>query len=102
MSKKEQLEALYEKIFSEAVEHMKDYETQMVAGTLMAIAMRLYKTHLTDEGFREMMQTVMDAEVEPYFHKYQTLHYIHHHSRIAKTRLPINTTLCGGLESSGS
>ena len=74
MSKKEQLEALYEKIFSEAVEHMKDYETQMVAGTLMAIAMRLYKTHLTDEGFREMMQTVMDAEVEPYFHKDETLH----------------------------
>jgi hypothetical protein len=74
MSKKEKLEAIYEKIFAEAVEHMKDYETQMVAGTLMAIAMRLYKTSLTDEGFREMMQTIVDVDVKSYFDKDETIH----------------------------
>ena len=34
----------------------------MVAGTLMAIAIRLYKTNLSDDGFAEMLQTVLDSE----------------------------------------
>ena len=74
MSKKDELNQIYHEIFSEAIEHMKDYEPQMVAGTLMAIAMRLYKTHLTEEGFREMMQTVLDSEIQPYFNKDETVH----------------------------
>ena len=38
----------------------------MVAATYMAIAMRLYKTSLTDEGFVSMVRTVMESEIEPY------------------------------------
>ena len=60
------LEKLYEEIFEEAVDYMKEHEVQMVAATYMAIAMRLYKTHLTDEGFVSMVRTVMESEVEPY------------------------------------
>ena len=60
------LEKLYEKIFEEAMDYMKEHEVQMVAATYMAIAMRLYKTHLTDEGFLKMVRTVMESEVEPY------------------------------------
>ena len=60
------LEKLYEKIFEEALDYMKEHEIQMVAATYMAIAMRLYKTHLTDEGFLNMVRTVMESEVEPY------------------------------------
>ena len=60
------LEKLYEKVFEEAVDYMKEHEVQMVAATYMAIAMRLYKTHLTDEGFLKMVRTVMESEVEPY------------------------------------
>mgnify|MGYP006397510951 FL=1 len=60
------LEKLYEKIFEEAVDYMKEHEVQMVAATYMAIAMRLYKTHLTDEGFVNMIRTVMESEIEPY------------------------------------
>tara|TARA_Y100000310_G_scaffold223771_1_gene225639 strand:- start:345 stop:560 length:216 start_codon:yes stop_codon:yes gene_type:complete len=60
------LEKLYEKIFEEAMDYMKEHEVQMVAATYMAIAMRLYKTHLTDEGFVSMVRTVMESEVEPY------------------------------------
>ena len=38
----------------------------MVAATYMAIAMRLYKTHLTDDEYVKMIQTVMETEVKPY------------------------------------
>ena len=60
------LKKLYEKIFEEAMDYMKEHEVQMVAATYMAIAMRLYKTHLTDEGFVNMIRTVMESEIEPY------------------------------------
>ena len=68
------LEKLYEKIFEEALDYMKEHEVQMVAATYMAIAMRLYKTHLTDEGFLKMVRTVMESEVEPYEKPRKTLH----------------------------
>ena len=60
------LKKLYEKIFEEAMDYMKEHEVQMVAATYMAIAMRLYKTSLTDEGFVSMVRTVMESEIEPY------------------------------------
>ena len=59
------LEKLYEKIFKEAMDYMKEHEVQAVAATYMAIAMRLYKTNLTDEGFVSMIRTLMESEVEP-------------------------------------
>ena len=64
--KDKELEELYQKLFDDAIEYMKDYEPQMIAGTLMAIAIRLYKTNLTDEGFKQMLDTVVECEVEPY------------------------------------
>ena len=45
---------------------MEDYEVQAVAATYMAIAMRLYKTHLEDDAYRKMIETVMEIEVKPY------------------------------------
>ena len=60
------LEKIYQKIFKDALDYMEDHEVQAVAATYMAIAMRLYKTHLTHEGFLSMVQTVMESEVEPY------------------------------------
>ena len=74
-SKEKELQDIYNKIFKQSVNHMKKYETHMVAGTLMAIAIRLYRTNLSDDGFSEMLQTVLDSEddVEPYFDK-DTLH----------------------------
>ena len=60
------LEKLYKEIFEEAMDYMKEHEVQMVAATYMAIAMRLYKTSLTDEGFVSMVRTVMESEIEPY------------------------------------
>ena len=45
---------------------MDTYELQAVAATYMAIAMRLYKTHLDDEEYKSMIQMVVDTEVKPY------------------------------------
>ena len=74
MSKEKDLEEIYDKMFEEVIEHMKDYEPQIVAGTLMAIAMRLYKTHLTEESFKTMLKTVTDAEVKPFSNQNETIH----------------------------
>ena len=63
---KDPLDKLYQEIFQDAVDYMEDHEVQMVAATYMAIAMRLYKTNLSDEGFLKMVRTVMESEVEPY------------------------------------
>ena len=75
-SKEKELQEIYDKIFKESVDHMKTYEPQMVAGTLMAIAIRLYKTELSDEGFSEMLQTILDSEkdIKPYFDDKETIH----------------------------
>ena len=60
------LEEIYQQIFKAAVDYMEDYEVQAVAATYMAIAMRLYKTHLQDDAYKQMIETVMETEVKPY------------------------------------
>ena len=71
-----ELQDIYNKIFEESVKHMKTYEPQMVAGTLIAIAIRLYRTSLSDDGFSQMLQTVLDSEdgIRPYNDDKETLH----------------------------
>ena len=68
------LEKIYQEVFEDALEYMKNYPTQAVAATYMAIAMRLYKTHLTDDAFLKMIRTVMETEVEPYEKPKKMLH----------------------------
>ena len=60
------LEHIYNDVFGDAIEYIRNYEVQAVAATYMAIAMRLYKTHLDDDEYKSMIQTVMDSEVKPY------------------------------------
>ena len=71
---KDPLEELYHEVFEEALDYMKDHEVQAVAATYMAIAMRLYKTNLTEKGFLRMVRTVMESEVEPYEKPKRMLH----------------------------
>ena len=68
------LEKIYQEVFEDALEYMKDHEVQAVAATYMAIAMRLYKTHLDEKGFLSMIRTVMETEVEPYEKPKKVLH----------------------------
>ena len=60
------LEKIYQEIFATAIDYMDDYEVQAIAATYMAIAMRLYKTHLADDAYKQMIETVMETEVKPY------------------------------------
>ena len=60
------LEDIYNDIFADAIEYMHNFEVQAVAATYMAIAMRLYKTHLDEDEYKSMIQTVVDTEVKPY------------------------------------
>ena len=62
----EDLEWIYQETFGHAIEFMRDFDVQAVAATYMAIAMRLYKTHLDDNAYKAMIQTVMETEVESY------------------------------------
>jgi len=75
-NKDKELQEIYNKIFAETLRHMKKYEAQMVAGTLMAIAIRLYKTTLDDEGFHSMLKTILDSEedIRPYDDGEGTIH----------------------------
>ena len=75
-NKDKELQDIYNKIFEQSVKHMKKYETQMVAGTLMAIAIRLYKTNLSDDGFHDMLQTILDSEgdIKSYVDDKETVH----------------------------
>ena len=71
-----QLQDIYNKIFDQVLKHMKKHDPQMVAGTLMAIAIRLYKTSLSDDGFSQMLQTILDSEgdIKSYADDKETVH----------------------------
>ena len=76
-SKKDlELEFIYNELFDKMVELVLRYnEPQMVASTMMAQAMRLYKTVFRHEGeFKEAMETIMkqSENIQPFNHK--TLH----------------------------
>ena len=60
------LEWIYQETFGHAIEFMKDFDVQAVAATYMAIAMSLYKTHLGEEDYKNMIRTVIETEVEAY------------------------------------
>ena len=60
------LEQIYNDVLSDAVQYMRDFEVQAVAATYMAIAMRLYKTHLDEDEYEAMIETVIETEVKPY------------------------------------
>tara|TARA_Y100000310_G_scaffold142141_1_gene141585 strand:- start:4 stop:222 length:219 start_codon:yes stop_codon:yes gene_type:complete len=61
-------------LFEKAVKLLKDYPIELVAGTLMAIAIRFYRTSLNDQEFESMMQTVVDTDAEPYDLKKKSIH----------------------------
>ena len=71
---KKELDDIYQDVFEDALHYMnEDYTVQMVAATYMAIAMRLYKTHLTDKDYKKMVKTTLETETTP-FHLKETLH----------------------------
>ena len=72
--KKKELDDIYQEVFEDALHYMaKDHTVQAVAATYMAIAMRLYKTHLTDKDYKRMIKTTLETETKPFELK-ETLH----------------------------
>ena len=59
---------LYDEFFEHAMHLMNDHQkpAELIAGTMMAIAQRIYKTQLSEEEYQEMMEVIKDAPVKPY------------------------------------
>ena len=67
---------IYDELFEHAMHLLNDHHKapELVAGTMMAIAQRIYKTQLNDEEYEEMMDVIKDAPVKPFNIKKERLH----------------------------
>ena len=66
MTEDDKLKRIYQKIFTDAMIYGENYPMQMVAATYLAIAMRLYKTVLGPEEYKEMLKAIAETDVQPY------------------------------------
>ena len=74
MTEDEKLKRIYQKIFTDAIVYGENYPMQMVAATYMAIAIRIYKTLLTEEDYEEMLKAIEGSDVKPYKDPKKTVH----------------------------
>ena len=67
---------IYDEFFEHAMHLMNDHQkpAELIAGTMMAIAQRIYKTQLTEQEQEEMMEVIKNAPVKPYDLKKVRLH----------------------------
>jgi hypothetical protein len=67
---------IYKEFYEHAMHLLNDHQQspELVAGTMMAIAQRIYKTQLDDDEYEEMMEVIKDAPVKPYNIKKERLH----------------------------
>ena len=65
---KDPLEKIYHDLWEHTQHLLEDHElpVEAVAASLMAIAMRLYKTSLSEENFNKIREVILDTDVEPY------------------------------------
>ena len=64
--KDKDLQAIYNRVFADAMRYTDQFPIQMVAATYIAIAMRLYKSTLSPEEYESMVEAIMETEVKPY------------------------------------
>ena len=62
------LEKIYRELYGHSMELLEEYDApvEAVASSLMAIAMRLYKSSLSEENFNKIKEVILDTDVEPY------------------------------------
>jgi len=67
---------IYEEFFEHAMHLLNDHQKspELIAGTMMAIAQRIYRTQLNDDEYKEMMEVIKDAPVKPYNLRKERLH----------------------------
>ena len=70
------IEKIYDEFFEHAMHLLNDHQKspELIAGTMMAIAQRIYKTQLNDEEYEEMMEVMKNAPVRPYTLKKERMH----------------------------
>ena len=75
-SKMKETNKVYEDLLDHVMHLLNDHQkpVELVAGTMMAIAQRLYKTALNDQEYERMMDVVRDAPVTPYKMEKERLH----------------------------
>lgn len=71
----EKADLIYQELLDHALDLMeRKMPVDAVAAALMAIAQRLYRTHLNDEDYKKIMKVALETYVEPYEWKKGTLH----------------------------
>jgi len=62
------LEKIYNDLYDHSMHLLEEHDLPLeaIAGSLMAIAMRLYKTSLSEENFNKMKEVIMETDIEPY------------------------------------
>jgi len=75
-SKMKETNKVYEDLLDHVMHLLNDHQkpVELVAGSMMAIAQRLYKTALNDQEYERMMDVVRDAPVKPYKLEKERLH----------------------------
>ena len=70
------IKKIYDEFFEHAMHLLNDHQKspELIAGTMMAIAQRIYRTQLNEEEYQEMMEVIKDAPVRPYNLKKVKLH----------------------------
>ena len=68
-----------DKVYQEILEHVlrllsQQHSIEMIAGSLMVIAQRLYKTHLSKEDYDRVMKVANEVDIKPYDIRKGTLH----------------------------
>ena len=69
MKKDEDAEKVYDMFFEDAMHLLNEHSipVELVAGTMIAIAQSLYKTHLSDKDYEALMDEILNhGEVKPY------------------------------------
>jgi hypothetical protein len=67
---------VYDDLFEHAMHLLNDHSlpVELIAGTMMAIGQRLYKTSLNEDEYESMMEYIKKTKVEPYTAEKVTLH----------------------------
>ena len=61
-------EKVYQDLFEHVMHLLNDHSipVELVAGTMMAIGQRLYKTSLSEEEYEDMIDFIKKSKVKPY------------------------------------
>ena len=77
MMEDSKLQELYDSFFKLALQEItQGANPSAVAGVMVAIASRMYRTTMNDEDFQRMMETIAGSadKIEPYDHENTILH----------------------------